>query len=48
MFEHFKRYPWVLETFQYSNLDELLHSLEDKVIVPAEVKAKELMKTVPW
>lgn len=46
MFEHFKRYPWVLETYQYSNLDELLHSLEDKVIVPAEAKAKELRKTV--
>jgi len=45
MFEHFERYPWVLETYQYNNLDELLHSL-DKVIVSAEAKAKELKKTV--
>jgi len=46
MFEHFKRYPWVLEIYQYGNLDELLHSLEDKVILPAEAKAQGLRKTI--
>lgn len=41
MFEHFRRYPWVLNTYYYDNLDEVLASIEDKVISPAE-KAREL------
>lgn len=44
MFEHFKRYPWVLEIHRYKNLDDLLESLGQKVIAPAEAKAKELEK----
>jgi uncharacterized protein YjbI with pentapeptide repeats len=44
MFEHFKRYPWVLEILRYKDLDDLLKSLNRKVIVPAETKAKELRK----
>jgi len=39
MFEHFRRYPWVLEPFLYRNPEELLSSLESKVIAPAELKA---------
>ena len=42
MFEHFRRYPWVLKTYQYDSLDELLDALKEKVIDPAEEKAKEL------
>lgn len=42
MFEHFRRFPWVLDTYYYSDLEEVLGSLEDKVIVPAENKASEL------
>jgi hypothetical protein len=42
MFEHFRRYPWVLETYQYDSLDDLLGTLNEKVISPAERKAKEL------
>jgi hypothetical protein len=42
MFEHFRRYPWVLETYQYDDLDGLLDTLKEKVINPAELKAKEL------
>jgi uncharacterized protein YjbI with pentapeptide repeats len=42
MFEHFRRYPWVLDTYYYDNLDEVLASIEDKVIFPAETKAREL------
>jgi hypothetical protein len=40
MFEHFKRYPWVLEPFLYEDQDRLLAALGDRVIGPAEAKAK--------
>lgn len=42
MFEHFRRYPWVLETYQYDDLDGLLAALGEQVISPAEAKAKEM------
>ncbi len=42
MFEHFRRYPWVLETYYYDSIGEVLASLKEKVIDPAEAKAKEL------
>jgi uncharacterized protein YjbI with pentapeptide repeats len=42
MFEHFRRYPWVLETYQYDSQDNLLGALGEKVISPAERKVKEL------
>ena len=42
MFEHFKRYPWVLEVYRYDDTNEALTSLEAKVISPAEAKAREL------
>jgi uncharacterized protein YjbI with pentapeptide repeats len=42
MFEHFKRYPWVLKTHIYNNIESLISSLVEKVIVPAELKAMEL------
>jgi Pentapeptide repeats (8 copies) len=44
MFEHFKRYPWVLEVYRYTTIDQLLASLQKKVIEPAERKAQELAK----
>ena len=43
MFEHFRRYPWVLETYRYQNLEEVIASLTEKVIAPAELKAHELL-----
>ena len=42
MFEHFRRYPWMLDTYYYDNLSEVLASIEDKVISPAETKVREL------
>jgi hypothetical protein len=44
MFEHFRRHPWVLNTYYYDNLDEVLASIEDKVISPAEAKVRELAR----
>ncbi len=42
MFEHFKKYPWVLAIHRYRDLKDLLSSLKEKVIEPAEAKVKEL------
>lgn len=42
MFEHFKRYPWVLKTYLYRDAQELVRELEDKVIIPAEKKVHDL------
>jgi uncharacterized protein YjbI with pentapeptide repeats len=42
MFDHFKRFPQVLVTHFYDNLNDLLSSLSTHVIRPAERKAKEL------
>ena len=42
MFEHFKRYPWVLSVHRYQDASDLIADLADKVIAPAEAKAKEL------
>ena len=44
MFEHFKRYPWVLPVYRYSDQASLLLSLKENIIKPAEQKAKELAK----
>jgi hypothetical protein len=40
------RYRWVLEPFQYKSLDSLLDQLNERVIGPAEAKAKELRNKV--
>jgi len=42
MFEHFKKYPWVLAIHQYRDLPDLLANLSVKIVAPAEAKAKEL------
>jgi len=44
MFEHFTRFPWVLPIYRYTDEANLLQSLKEKVIEPAEQKAKELAK----
>jgi uncharacterized protein YjbI with pentapeptide repeats len=38
MFEHFKRYPWVLDPYLYGDVPELIAALEENVIVPAEAR----------
>jgi len=44
MFQDLKKYDWVLEVHRYDSLEGLLASLGDRVIAPAEAKAKELAK----
>ncbi len=41
-----KRHHWILPTHQYSSLESLLLSLQEKVITPAEEKAKKTRKRV--
>jgi len=41
MFEHFRRYPWVMEPILYENEQTLLADLANKVIAPAAAKARE-------
>jgi uncharacterized protein YjbI with pentapeptide repeats len=42
MFDFFTMYPWVLPTASYESPDDLLASVYERVIAPAEAKALEL------
>jgi uncharacterized protein YjbI with pentapeptide repeats len=42
MDEHLKKYPWVLPIHHYTDLADLLATIEERVIDPAEQKAQEL------
>lgn len=42
MFEHFKNYPWVLEIYQYNDIEDIRNSFNEKIIDPAKAKAMEL------
>jgi uncharacterized protein YjbI with pentapeptide repeats len=42
MYDHIKRYPWVLTLHRYVGLDDLRMSLGEKVVAPAVAKAEEL------
>ena len=44
MFDSFRSYPWVLPTYSYIDLIDLITSLREKVIEPAEAKVSELQK----
>jgi len=44
MFIDLRKYPWVLKTYCYNNDIELLTSLKEKVIDPAEATIKQLRK----
>lgn len=41
MFEHFRRYPWVLPVYRYVDVDDLVAALAENIIAPAERKAGE-------
>jgi hypothetical protein len=44
MYDHIKRYQSVLPLFEYRSQETLLSDLQQKVIAPAEQKAKELTR----
>src|SRR5260370_1003259 len=43
MYEHFPRYAWVLPKYQYHDIYELLRSIQEHIITPAEQKVAELV-----
>jgi hypothetical protein len=47
MFEHWRRFPWVLPEYRYGRTEDLLRGLSDQVIAPAEAKAAELQGRKP-
>ena len=47
MFEHFKRYPWVLETYRYASSERLIAGLAEHVIDPAEDSARSVRGATP-
>jgi hypothetical protein len=43
MFDHIRRFPWVLDgAFEYENPEELIGSINDNILDPVEAKLKEL------
>lgn len=44
MYEHWKRYPWVLEIHKYKTVDDLLSKLTKKIIMPSEKMIEEMKK----
>lgn len=44
MFEHFKRYPWVLEIIEYIDDNDIKHNMIDKIISSCKNKIIELHK----
>ena len=42
MVEDLRAYPWVLDIYEYQDTNQLLASLSDQVIEPAEQKVEEL------
>jgi hypothetical protein len=47
MFEHFKRFPWVLETYKYASSERLIAGLGEHVIGPPENYARSVREATP-
>lgn len=41
MFDHIRRYPWVLPIHRYEDVENLLETLHEKVILPATMSVRE-------
>jgi hypothetical protein len=44
MFRDYRDYPWLLEPYSYSSLDQLLGVLDEEVIAPAERMASDIAR----
>ena len=47
MFKDYRKYPWVLDLHRYNGLEDLLASLDEKVIAPAEAEAQIRLQAGP-
>jgi len=47
MFEHFKKYPWLLETYRYPSPERLIADICERVIGPAEDYARSVKGATP-
>jgi hypothetical protein len=47
MFDFFRRYPWVLKSHRYDTQEQLIATLGEQVIRPAEAKVRELRGPQP-
>jgi hypothetical protein len=47
MFADLRLYPWVLEPYRYASPERLITDLRERVILPAEAKARELRGVSP-
>lgn len=41
MYEHWKRFPWVLPLFRYDNVQHLLAAIDQKIVGPAEERRRQ-------
>jgi uncharacterized protein YjbI with pentapeptide repeats len=47
MFDHIRRFPWVLpEAFEYENAEDVIASIRENIIAPAEAKVEELRRLI--
>jgi uncharacterized protein YjbI with pentapeptide repeats len=45
MFDHIRRFPWVLDgAFEYDNPEEVIDSINDRILEPVESKLRELTR----
>ena len=40
--DDFEDYPWFLKLFEYEDIDEMKYSIQEKMITPAEEKARRI------
>ena len=45
MFEHLRRYPWVLKTYRYHTVEDLILHLDDRVLKPPEAAARRVTRS---
>jgi hypothetical protein len=46
MFDHFRQFPWVLGAHRYNSVNDLIFSLKDAVILPAQEAYKQIHKGI--
>ncbi|MDH3691276.1 MAG: pentapeptide repeat-containing protein [Gammaproteobacteria bacterium] len=47
LFEHIRRFPWVLEPYSYESEDDLIFELDQQLLASAEAKVEELSGKQP-